>query len=242
MEEFDVSGLIELFNESFGRFTNAEALVAAALRKAIITGVLPPGHPINEEMIAELLNVSRMPVRQAMGILEAEGLVRRIYKRGVTVTKLSAAEIEEIYHIRANLEGLAIKRACLLLTDEHLERVKGVLDQLQQVDDDIVSFLELNAQFHNMLYETSGWDILNNMIMQLRNNVARYIAMSHHFIQQLPNNNADHAKIFRACVIRDADLAEQLTRSHILNAMKVLLKSFTDNAWTNAVSTTQTLE
>jgi len=231
----DVDKLIEVFNGDFGRFAKAEALATAALRKAIITGVLPPGQPIDEEMVAELLEMSRMPVRQAMGVLEAEGLVRRVYKRGVTVTELTASEIEELYHIRANLEGLAIRRACPLITDEHLERVKSILEQLQLTGDDIESFSELNTQFHSMLYDPSEWDTLNNMIMRLRNNVARYISISHHFIQQLPHVGADHPKIFEACVARDADLAEQLTRSHILNAMKVLLKSFTDNVWTNAV-------
>lgn len=224
--------LREVMNATSGRFAKAETLALAALRKAIITGTLAPGEEIDEEQIAAILDMSRMPIRQAMGVLESEGLVKRAYKRGVTVTELSAAEIEEIYHIRANLEGLAIRRSVPLMTDEHLARAEEALERINdKSDDDINGFVDANTQFHTMLYEPSDWDTLQTMIIRLRNNVARYVAISHHFIQQMNAVSADHQRILAACVRRDAELAEQLTRAHILSAMQILLSSFQQNAW-----------
>ncbi len=230
MEGVDIERLHRVLNSDFGRAFKAESYATAALRKAIITGVLPPGQAIDEEMIAELLNMSRMPVRQAMGVLESEGLVKRVYKRGVTVTELSESEINEIYNIRAVLEGLAIRTAVPAYTDKHLSDVEKVLKQLADTgdDDDIVSFLELNTQFHTMLYEPSEWDTLNGMIVQLRNNISRYMVISHHFLQQLAVNHEDHVGIYEACLARNKVLAEKRVKDHIFRAMNSLLKWFAD--------------
>ncbi len=231
MGSFDQERLTEVFSGDFGRFVNAESLALAALRKAIITGALPPGQAIDEEMVAEHLHLSRMPVRQAMATLESEGLVIRAYRRGVTVTELSPGEIEEIYHMRAILEGLAISRAVPNYTDAHLDEVERVLHELHEIEDDIVSFVEVNTRFHNMLYEPSRWDTLGGLILKLRHNVARYVAISHHFIQALPNMGADHERILQACRNRDVAAAEALTKQHVFNAMNTLLKTFETNHW-----------
>lgn len=235
MEQVDMERLKDVFSGDFGRFVKAEQLAVTALRKAIITGVLPPGQAIDEDVVAELLSLSRMPVRQAMGVLESEGLVKRAYKRAVTVTELTPAEIEEIYTIRATLESLAIQRAVPNYTDEHLDGVHRVLEELKENDDSAEVFSQLNQQFHTMLYEPCEWDTLNAMIVRLRNNVARYISISHHFLQQLPTVGADHDGIFAACRDRDGELAAELTREHIFNAMRILLETFPRNAWTSEI-------
>lgn len=231
MSTYDETQLAEVLRSDIGRFRNAESLALAALRRAIITGTLPPGQMIDEEMIAGHLHLSRMPVRQAMAILESEGLVTRAYKRGVTVTELSRSEIEEIYHIRATLEGLAISRAVQNFTDDHLDEVAAVLDGLRKAGNDSAEFVDLNTQFHTMLYEPSGWDTLCNLITKLRNNIARYVAISHDFIQARPTLSVDHGRILEACRRRDAQAAEDLTRQHVFNAMNVLLKTFETEAW-----------
>lgn len=237
MHSYDEDRLAAVFSSDFGRFVKAESLALAALRKAIITGALPPGQAIDEEMIAKHLHISRMPVRQAMATLESEGLVIRAYKRGVTVTELSAAEIEEIYHMRASLESLAISRAVPNYTDPHLDEVEAVLQELKESDrSDIGSFVDVNTKFHSLLYEPSNWDTLCSLIIKLRNNIARYVWISHHFIQELPNMGADHDKILEACRRRDAPTAEALTRQHIFNAMTTLLKSFETNAWISDIT------
>jgi DNA-binding GntR family transcriptional regulator len=85
-----------------------------------------------------------------------------------------------------------------------------------------------------MLYEPSQWDTLGGLILKLRNNVARYVAISHHFIQALPNMGADHDKILEACRNRDVAAAESLTKQHVFNAMDTLLKTFETNRWVSS--------
>ena len=182
MYVFDEERLREVFDGDFGHFMHAESLALAALRKAIIIGALPPGQAIDEEMVAKHLHMSRMPVRQAMATLESEGLVIRAYKRGVTVTELTATEIEEIYHIRASLESLAISRAVPNYRDEHLDQVATVLKEMKAADPDIAKFVEFNTRFHTMLYEPSEWDKLCSLIIKLRNNI-RFDITSHLYLE-----------------------------------------------------------
>ena len=230
-DKIDQEKLSEIFKSANIRLINAETLALTAMRKAIISGALPPGVHIDEEMVAAQLNLSRSPVRQAMAILESEGLVKRIYRRGVVVKELTAEEIEEIYNIRALLEGLAIRKAVPKYTPEHLEKLKAFLNDFPKEIEDVNEadrFVEWNARFHTMLYEPCEWDYLLTLIIRLRNNTARYIGMSHHYINQISNSAANHQKILEACTEGDAGKAESLMREHILSAMKVLLRSFNE--------------
>lgn len=230
MEPIDEARLKDALNANLGRFPKAESLALAAMRHAIITGALAPGQEIDEERIAGFLEMSRTPVRQAMGILESEGLVKRAYKRGVTVTRLTAAEIEEIYTLRAMLEGLAIRRAVPQITDEQLEAARAVMERMSAGADDADTFVELNARFHTLLYEPCEWDTLQSIIVRLRNNVAGYIVMSYNDIHRTSSYRADHERILEACVARDPDAAENSTRAHILGAMDILLAALPSDA------------
>jgi len=228
----DDNRLLEIFKTGSERFLKAEDLAASMLREAIIKGVLAPGQEIDEEMIARNLNMSRMPVRQAMGVLETEGLVKRTYRRGVTVTELSAAGIEELFHIRSNLEGLAMKRAVPNYQNAHIIRLRECFLQLEESIEREDRYLEVNDRFHELLYEPCSWDRLLGFIKQLRNNSARYLilardrALAHEFIVMHSDHMVGHRRILEACEKRDAQQAEALIRKHILDAMTVLLKSF----------------
>ena len=228
----DDNRLLEIFRTGSERFVKADDLAAGALREAIIKGVLAPGQEIDEEMVARNLNISRMPVRQAMGVLEAEGLVKRSYRRGVTVTELSAAGIEELFHIRSNLEGLAMKRAVPNYRDAHMMRLRECFFQLEESIEREDFYLEVNDRFHELLYQPCEWGRLLSLIKQLRNNAARYLilardrALAHEFIVMHSDNKVGHKKILEACEKRDAEQAEALVRKHILDAMTVLLKAF----------------
>jgi DNA-binding GntR family transcriptional regulator len=217
--------LVEILERGAERVVNAETLALTALRRAIITGALAPGEEIDEELVAAHLRISRSPVRQAMGILEAEGLVKRIYRRGVIVTELTAEEIEEIYNMRALLEGLAIRRAVPNYTPEYVERLRAFLAQCPEDGDSRDAFVEWNAGFHALLYEPCGWDRLLATISQLRNNTARYTGVSHHLAPRPGGSSSGHQEILEACESGDAERAEGLMRKHILAAMDTLIES-----------------
>jgi DNA-binding GntR family transcriptional regulator len=227
MAEHETSSkLINILRNGSQRYFKADTLAASALREAIINGILAPGQEVDEELIAKHLNISRMPVRQALAILEAEGLVKRPYRKGAVITELTRAEIEELYHIRAYLEGLAIQRAVPNYSKEHISKLKDCLEELKKSDEDAYSYLELNNKFHAMLYEPCEWDRLLHLIVQLRNNAARYMVLAHEFIIKNASSRVGHDKILRICEEGDPQAAQAIIRKHILAAMGSLLQSF----------------
>lgn len=218
--------LLEILKSGSKKFIKADILAASALREAIIKGALSPGQEIDEEMIANKLNVSRTPVRQALGILEAEGLVNRPYRKGAFVTELTVDDLEELYNIRAYLEGLAINKAVPNYTKKHIKALKECLEALRKKMPDANSFIELNNRFHTLLYEPCEWDRLLNIITQLRNLSGRYMILAHEQIIKIANDNARHEDILEACENGDALLSEKIIRKHILGAMTALLENF----------------
>ncbi len=214
-----------LKNRSQGYY-KADVLAASALREAIIKGALSPGEEIDEEMVAKNLNLSRTPVRQAIAILEAEGLVKRPIRKGAIVTELTRKDIEELYHIRAYLEGLAIKQAVPNYNEEHLKRLNDCLSQLEDGNGDANTYLDLNNRFHSLLYEPCEWDRLLQLVAQLRNNAARYMVLAREFIIKNSHSRVPHERILRVCESGNAEEAERIIRQHILAAMSILLQSF----------------
>jgi DNA-binding GntR family transcriptional regulator len=229
MSDNNEQKLVKILKSGAEQFVNAETLALSSLRKAIISGALSPGQEIDEEMVASNLNISRMPVRQAMGILESEGLVKRMYRRGVTVTQLTLEEIEEIYNMRAYLEGLALRKAVPRYSNDYISKLHAMLEEFPDKFDDAYQFVRLNHRFHLALYEPSNWDRLISLIVQLRNNTARYIGLTRNFVQQVPNFSANHTQILEACENKKEQQAEVLMREHILCAMNALLKEFPDS-------------
>jgi len=225
--------LLEIFKKDAEQLVNAETLALTSMRKAIISGALSPGKEIDEEMVAQNLNISRMPVRQALGILESEGLVKRIHRHGATVTQLSSEEIKEIYNMRACLEALAIRKAVPRYSDEYITMLRALLKEFPDRFDDPYQFVRLNHKFHLALYEPCDWDRLVNLIIQLRNNTARYIGMTRNFLQQMPSFSANHSQILVACERKNSEQAATLMREHILCAMKALLQDFSDSGAKN---------
>lgn len=203
----------------------ADEIAVVSLRDAITSGVLVPGEEIDEDAVALDLSLSRMPVRQAMSVLEAEGLVEKPYRRRVRVRELTRDQIVEIYHMRSRLEGLAAERAVPNLADADTERIGATLQEIERVGDDLAAFSRLNLEFHLAIYRCSGWSVLESEIHRLRNTVASYIAVSHRFVSYLPQASGDHRDIYEACTARDAARARKETEAHVLRAMEALLGS-----------------
>ncbi|MFW5745355.1 MAG: GntR family transcriptional regulator [Spirochaetota bacterium] len=203
----------------------ADEIAVASIRQAITSGVLGPGDEIDEDAIAGYLNLSRMPVRQAMTILESEGLVRKPYRRRVRVRELTREEIVEIYHMRAALEALAAERAVARMTPDRLGEIESLLAEIEATGDDLERFSKANLRFHLAIYDASGWAYLVDEIRRLRNKVAAYIVMSHPFVSHLPEISGDHRDIFAACASGDVARAKEQTGAHVLRGMNALLLS-----------------
>ena len=128
--------------------------VADAVRTRIIAGQLSAGTRIDQDALAAEFSVSRMPVREALRQLGAEGFVTIVPHRGAIVTALSPAEVEEIYEIRASLEGVAARHASLRLTADDLDALRKILDTMRN-ESQIDRWVALNAEFHNAIKRAS---------------------------------------------------------------------------------------
>ena len=208
----------------FSRPPTAQEAVLAEIRRLIATGSLAPGAPIRQDAIALQLDVSRVPVREALKILEGEGQVSYAAHRGYSVTELSAADLAEAYRLRELLESEAIRVAVHRLTDDDLLRITmaaGVAaSALRGTDMDRIT--TLNRDFHFAIYEASARPRLVRLIRQLWDATEVYRAV---YFQSSANRKLiirEHAAMLAALVARDAESAIAAHDEHRSNAVRRL--------------------
>jgi DNA-binding GntR family transcriptional regulator len=201
---------------STGGVGAASAQVAAYLRKLILHDVLKPGDRIRQEEIAERFGTSRLPVREALRMLEAEGLTEHEQNKGARVPRLSMHEVDVIYRMRERLEPLALTESVPLLTDDdhtHLEDVQ----QRIEANTDLDRFLDLDREFHLGTYSGCHIDPLNAMVTRLWNSTQHYrrafVAMGGQARMWVVNS--EHRLLLDAVVRRDTTDAERFLEGHI---------------------------
>jgi DNA-binding GntR family transcriptional regulator len=190
--------------------------VAAYLREAILSGELGPGTRIRQEEIAERLGASRLPVREALRMLEAEGLTEHEPHKGARVPRLTQYEVEVIYRMRERLEPLALVESMPLLDDGTLEQIEEVQRRIEE-NEDVEKFLDLDREFHMLTYSGCAIDPLNAMVTRLWNSTQHhrraYVALGGK--SRMWVVNAEHRLILDAVVRRDAADAERFLEGHI---------------------------
>jgi DNA-binding GntR family transcriptional regulator len=196
--------------------TTAQHQAYCHIRRRILSGVIGPGERINLAEIATDLMVSRMPVREALRHLDAEGLVVMRPNRGASVIDLTPAEVEEYFQIRAALEGLAVRLAVPRLTDEDIEELVVAKDRMDEARQDPALWLELHRQFHLGLHSKCDRPRLIREVSRITGLLtpvaARFfIANGIHL-----DRDHDHGHILRKMQAHDAEGAEEEVRSHIL--------------------------
>ena len=189
--------------------------VADAVRTRVISGQLPAGTRIDQDALAAEFSVSRMPVREALRQLGAEGFVTIVPHRGAIVTALSPAEVEEIYEIRAALEGVAARHASQTLTADDLERLRKVLAAMRN-EKQIDTWVGLNAEFHNVINQASMRPRLLELIQRFREQSQPYIRLYVQRLHKSAQARKEHRAILEALADRDADRAEAAVRAHLV--------------------------
>jgi DNA-binding GntR family transcriptional regulator len=194
----------------------ASARVAAYLREAILHGQFRPGDRIRQEEIAERFGASRLPVREALRMLEAEGLTEHEPNKGARVPRLTQHEVEVIYRMRERLEPLALIESLPSLTDVDHERLDEVQRRIEQ-NTDLELFLDLDREFHMLTYSGCAIDPLNAMVTRLWNSTQHYrrayVALGGQ--SRMWVVNSEHRLILDAVVRRDAIDAERFLEGHI---------------------------
>ena len=200
-------------------------VVYETLREAIRTGALRPGERLMEIQLAEELGVSRTPVREAIRKLELERFVVMLPRRGTYVANLSLKDINEVFEIRAALDGLAAGLAAERITEEELELMERLLVEIAEHIDqrDNQKIVEADEAFHDILYRASRNERLVGIIYNLREQFTRFRSVSINYPGRLQNTLEEHRQLVEAIAQRNAETAQQKAREHIENAEQTLL-------------------
>ncbi len=197
------------------------------LREDILSGKYKEHEELKEVAIGEELGVSRTPVREAFRQLELEGLIQIIPNRGAYVTGITAKDVKDIYMIRSLLEGLCARLATEKITKEQLEEMeeniyladfhasKGHFDQMAELDN----------RFHDILYEACDSKMLEHTLKDFHQYVLRVRQKTLSTNTRGRASNDEHRKIMEAIKAGDADKAEQLANSHMINAYDNMVKN-----------------
>ena len=189
--------------------------------KRAITEMNIYGHPLeirlDERQLSQDLGMSRTPVREALSVLEQEGFVRSVPRRGLIVVRKSKREVVEMITVWAALESMAARLAAPRVTETDLAELRALVDVFQEDPSEQISeYSQANMQFHKTIIRMSGVELMtsltDNLFIHMR--AVRAVTMTQD--NRAQRSIVDHRAIIAALGRRDADLAERLVRDHTM--------------------------
>lgn len=198
---------------------NASMLAAMRIREAILQGQLAAGQRLKEEQLSRELEISRTPVREALLILQAEGLVVLESKRGATVRSYSVEELDDMYQMRALLEGAAARQAAMRVTDEDLEILEASCERFRKLcaseSAETHEFVDENMLFHSRIVEVTGSRRLNDAVREMIQLPLVYKAYIWYSPQQKRLSEHYHSELVRVLGAHDSERAEMIMKEHV---------------------------
>jgi DNA-binding GntR family transcriptional regulator len=190
--------------------------IAGILRDEILAGELTPGTWLRQDELAERLGASRIPVREALRILESDGLAESFPNRGSRVPVLSLEDVNTYYRMRERLEPLTLTESLPHLTDDHLAHLEHIQDEIEN-QSNVNRFLLLDRDFHMATYAGCPSDHLLAMTVRLWNSTQHYrrAFMVHTDHDRAAIVNAEHRLILDAVRRRDPEDGERYLTGHI---------------------------
>lgn len=194
------------------------------IRDDILSGNYTPGEELKEATLGKQLGVSRTPVREALRQLDLEGLVEIAPNRGAKVIGISRKDVEDIYHMRARLEGLAARKAAEHIKEEELAEMEEVilLSEFHVKKPESKQMVRLDGRFHEIMYRASGSRMLEHVLTDFLHYVKMARSHSVKTEHRAQESVKEHKRILEAIRQRDGDLAEQLANEHIQHVIENL--------------------
>ncbi len=192
------------------------------LRGGIVDGKLPGGTQLKQDEISAALNVSHIPVREALRRLESQGLVRIHPNRGASVTQLNREQLLDMMEVRATLSVMMLKNSAPYLTQEDFDRMEAIIAE-QRAAEDLFQSEELNYRFHDILSSHDDNSFAELLMEMVHANIDRYLRASFYGTEQTREVSINqHEAILNACRNGELEKAGDLLRDHILNAKEFI--------------------
>lgn len=208
---------------------NASLVAVEVIREAIMDGRLAPGQRLKEEELARELGISRTPVREALLILQTEGLLESTPNRGATVRTYDEDDIADLYILRAALEGVAARLAAERVSAKDVQKLNRSCDRFDAIAADpattLKDLVKENLFFHSTILEVAG----NERIAQMVHGVTELPLVYKSYLWYSPSQKVVsahfHRRIAAALEARDPERAESVMKEHVFEARDVLVAS-----------------
>lgn len=220
---------VPVFGVSPPLLRTASATATELIREAIVEGRLEPGRRLKEVELAKELGISRTPIREALLLLQAEGLVEASPNRGSTVRAYDARELNDMYELRALLEGHSARRAAARITPETLAELRVSCARFEAIVTDLdrpgrlADLVSENGRFHELILAASGSDRLAGMVHQVVVTPLVYRSYVWYSPEQARLSFHAHVQLVNALDRHDADRSDAIMREHVFQARDVLL-------------------
>ena len=205
-------------------------VVFHTLRKAIIQGELQPGERLMEVTLANKLGVSRTPVREAIRMLELEGLVVMIPRKGAEVAKITVRDLKDALEVRMAIDSLSVKLACERLDENDKTEIKQACVAFREAvkSKNVQAIVEGDERFHNTIYRASKNQKL--IAMNLREQVYRYRFEYVKDFSYHENLIREHDQITEAILKGDVETAQKIMKEHIYNQEQIVIRNLQKEA------------
>jgi len=200
------------------RYQSAQQLAYQHIRDRIIDGTIEGGAKLNPTAIAESLGISRMPVREAIVQLGTEGLVVNRPNRGAIVAPLKPEDVDELFEMRAGLEGIAARHAARLCTEADLAELEALAGRMERTTQDAEQWMRLHDEFHDYVCQISGRKRLTAELRRFRAAAHPYVLLYNRVYERVEMEGAEHLALVAALRSRDSLLAERLFIHHVSSA------------------------
>lgn len=205
-------------------------VVFNTLREAILKGELKPGERLMELQLASKLGVSRTPIREAIRMLELEGLAVTVPRKGAEVAKMTEKDMEDVLQIREALDELAVQIACKQITEEQLEKLKEAMDIFEESSkfNDVKKIAEADVSFHDVIYEATGNSKLVTLLSNLREQIYRYRVEYLKDEKNYPTLIQEHHDIYNGLLEGSKERGTEAMHRHVQNqaeAVKAIIRN-----------------
>jgi DNA-binding GntR family transcriptional regulator len=207
-------------NRPIARRTVA-AEAAEILRQRILTGDLKSGQPIRQEQIAQELGVSRIPLREALKQLEAEGFVTIEPHKGAVVSTLSLAEVEELFELRIHLESWLLRDAIPRMREADFAQFDAIIDE-SRLPDNLALWGDVNWRLHEAMYRPAGKPISLRFLKRIHDNLDRYLRLQITLTQDWDRAHGDHQQLIELSRAGDTATAVAVLERHIRHTAQAL--------------------